>query len=66
MKLPINFIRIRFKHKVSLILIAFMLGISNVILEESRMVNDTRVKIELPEVLPDEGFNDDTTYETDF
>jgi len=35
-------------------MIAFMLGMSNVILEETRMVNDTRIKTEQQEVLPDE------------
>ncbi len=35
-----------FQRKVSLLLIAFMLGLSNVILEETRMVNDTRVQTE--------------------
>ena len=34
------------KRKSSVLLIAFMLGMSNVILEETRMVNDTRVQIE--------------------
>lgn len=35
-------------------LIAFMLGMSNVILEETRMVNDTRAQIEQQEVIPDD------------
>jgi len=34
------------RRKLSLFMIACMLGISNVILEEDRMVNDTRAKIE--------------------
>ena len=34
------------KRKASVLLIAFMLGMSNVILEETRMVNDTRVETE--------------------
>jgi len=34
------------KQKSSVLLIAFMLGMSNVILEETRMINDTRVQIE--------------------
>lgn len=45
-----------FKQKASMLLIAFMLGMSNVILEETRMVNDTRIKTELLEVLPDENY----------
>jgi len=35
---------------LSLLMTAVMLGISNVILEEDRMVNDTRAKIEQQEV----------------
>jgi hypothetical protein len=42
------------KRKASVLMIAFMLGMSNVILEETRMVNDTRIKTEQQEVLPDE------------
>ncbi|WP_299431322.1 hypothetical protein [uncultured Maribacter sp.] len=38
------------KRRVSIILVAFMLGMSNVILEETRMINDTRKEIELQEV----------------
>jgi len=38
------------KKIVSIILVAFMLGMSNVILEETRMINDTRAEIELQEV----------------
>lgn len=34
------------KRKLFLVLAAFMIGISNVILEEERMVNDTKDKIE--------------------
>ena len=37
------------RRKLSLFMIACMLGISNVILEEDRMVNDTRAKIEQQE-----------------
>jgi len=54
------------KRKVSLVLIAFMLGASNVILEESRSVNDTREHIEQLEVLLDEDLNDTATYMADF
>lgn len=42
------------KRKASVLLIAFMLGMSNVILEETRMVNDTRAQTEHQELLPDE------------
>jgi hypothetical protein len=42
------------KRKASVLMIAFMLGMSNVILEETRMVNDTKIKTEQQEVLPDE------------
>ncbi|MEO9511994.1 MAG: hypothetical protein ABJN84_16700 [Flavobacteriaceae bacterium] len=34
----------------SILLVAFMLGISNVIQEEDRMINDSRHKIEQQEV----------------
>jgi len=30
----------------SVLLVAFILGVSNVIMEEDRMINDTRAKIE--------------------
>ena len=49
--------RILYKYltrKASVLLIAFMLGMSNVILEETRMINDTRVQTEQQDVLPDE------------
>lgn len=42
------------RRKTSLVLVAFMLGMSNVILEEDRMVNDTRAKIEQQEIQPDD------------
>lgn len=42
------------KLKTSLVLMAFMLGMSNVILEEDRMVNDPRPKIEVQEVQPND------------
>lgn len=41
-------------RKTSFVLVAFMLGMSNVILEEDRMVNDTRAKIEQQEIQPDD------------
>ena len=54
------------RRRVSLVLIAFMLGMSNVILEESRSVNDTRERIEHPEELPDEELIDTADYMPDF
>ncbi len=38
------------RRMASLLLCAFMLGMSNVILEEERSINDTRVKIEQQEI----------------
>ncbi len=38
------------RRKLSLLMIATMLGISNVILEEDRMVHDTRAQIEQQEI----------------
>ncbi|WP_181899407.1 hypothetical protein [Flagellimonas nanhaiensis] len=35
---------------VSVLLVAFMLGVSNVVLEEDRMVNDSRKKVEQKEI----------------
>lgn len=43
------------KLKASVLMIAFMLGMSNVILEETRMVNDTRVQTEQQEVFSDDN-----------
>ncbi len=43
------------RRKASILMIAFMLGVSNVILEEDRMVHDTRAKIELQEQQPDDS-----------
>ncbi len=42
------------RRKLSLFMIACMLGISNVILEEDRMVNDTRARIEQQEIQPED------------
>jgi len=55
-KIPstIKYIFLFFQQRVSLLLIAFMLGLSNVILEETRMINDTRAKIECQELIPGE------------
>ena len=35
-----------FQRRISLLLIAFMLGMSNVILEKTRIVKDTRVQMD--------------------
>ncbi|WP_041632665.1 hypothetical protein [Maribacter sp. HTCC2170] len=50
------------RQKASMLMIAFMLGMSNVILEETRMVNDTRIKTEQLEVLPDEDVMDEVAF----
>ena len=42
------------KYFASAILVAVMIGVSNVILEEDRSVNDTRARIEQREVQSDE------------
>lgn len=51
------------RRKISMVLIAFMLGMSNVILEESRMVNDTREHIEQQEIQPEEDKLNSIDYE---
>jgi len=38
------------RRKLSLIMVACMLGVSNIILEEERTVNDTRARIEHQEI----------------
>jgi len=43
-----------FKRKLSVLMIAFMLGVSNVIMEEERMVFDTRAQIEQQELQADD------------
>ncbi len=43
-----------------------MLGMSNVLLEETRMVNDTRKKIEHIEVTPDDDASEMAFYEDFF
>nr|WP_299385699.1 hypothetical protein [Allomuricauda sp.] len=40
----------RLRRLASIFLSAYMLGISNVVLEEDRMINDTRAKIEQQEI----------------
>lgn len=56
-----NYFRICFKGKhrflrqqISMFMIAIMLGVSNVILEEDRTMYDTRAKIEQQEVQPED------------
>lgn len=45
----------RLKQRVSMILVAIMLGVSNSILEEDRSVNDTGIKTEILEDFNKEG-----------
>lgn len=54
------------RQKAALILMAFMLGASNVILDEMRSVNDTRERIEQKEVHLDEDSNETFDYRPDF
>lgn len=42
-----------------ILMVAWMLGISNIILEETRMVHDTRAVIEQQEEIPDTNFDSD-------
>ncbi len=42
------------KRKASVLFIVLMLGMSNVIFEETRMVNDTRAQTEQQEVFSDD------------
>ncbi|WP_157962310.1 hypothetical protein [Winogradskyella aurantiaca] len=51
----------RFLNLLKLILVAWMLGVSNVVLEEDRMVHDTRLKIEYQEEYSDSDLNEDDT-----
>lgn len=44
-----------FKRLISMIMVAIMLGVSNIILEENRSVNDTRIKTEVLEVIDDDN-----------
>ncbi len=39
-----------FRRNIAIVLTAFMLGMSNVILEEERSIHDTRAKIEYHEL----------------
>tara|TARA_R110002167_G_scaffold23464_5_gene83266 strand:+ start:658 stop:807 length:150 start_codon:yes stop_codon:yes gene_type:complete len=49
-----------------MLMIAFMLGMSNVIMEESRMVNDTREHIEQQVITPEDDTFDALAYEDAF
>jgi hypothetical protein len=53
----------RLSHFCYLIVVAWMLGVSNVILEETRMVHDTRAVIEVQALLPDTDLDDDEVYQ---
>ena len=44
-----------FKRKLFLVISAFMIGFSNVILEEDRMVNDTQDQIEHVQTIDDDN-----------
>ncbi len=50
-------------RKMAVLLVAFMLGMSNVILEEDRMVNDTRAVLEQQEETPEDDFSDTVFYD---
>ena len=54
---------IKIKRLSYLIIVAWMLGVSNVILEETRMVHETRNVIEQQEIVPDTDFDEDEIYE---
>lgn len=43
------------KRSLSMLMVAIMLGVSNVILEEDRNVNDTRVKTEVLEFVDEDS-----------
>jgi len=43
------------KQLISMIMFAIMLGVSNIILEENRSVNDSRLKIEILDVMDDDN-----------
>jgi len=43
------------KRWLSMLMVAIMLGVSNVILEEDRNVNDTRVKTEVLEFVDEDS-----------
>ena len=55
-----------FKVKTSLVLMAFMLGASIVILDETRSVNHTPESIEQKEVLSNDDSNGTFDYRSDF
>jgi len=50
------------KHMLYLVLVAWMLGVSNIILEETRMVHETRATIEQQEEVPDTDLDEDEIY----
>jgi len=53
---------IKIKRLSYLIIAAWMLGVSNVILEETRMVYETRNVIEQQEIAPDTDFEENEVY----
>ena len=54
------------KRKATIIMVAFMLGISNIILNETRSVNDRSDKVEQNEVRSDDEPNETIDYRVDF
>ncbi|WP_422348895.1 hypothetical protein [Flagellimonas sp.] len=44
----------RLRRIASILLSAYILGVSNVVLEEDRLINDTRAKIEQQEIQDDD------------
>ncbi|MEX0360095.1 MAG: hypothetical protein AB3N10_03810 [Allomuricauda sp.] len=44
----------RLRRIASILLSAYMLGVSNVVLEEDRLINDTRAKVEQQEIQDDD------------
>lgn len=52
-----------FKRVCHLFIVAWMLGVSNVILEETRMVNDSRETIEQQEIIPDTDLEKEDIFE---
>ena len=48
-----------------LFLTAWMLGVSNIILEETRMVHETRAILEQQEEIPDSNLDDDEVYKAE-
>ena len=52
----------KLKQICHLLIVAWMLGVSNVILEETRMVHETRTVIEQKESIPDTDLDEEDIY----